>query len=236
MATIMTLRKLNATRKLIDKELLRLNNDIHTNRTVMVGYYNASKKYIGITPIEDFVKNCTAIWQQFNDLLIRRNYLNEMTLCFYGGLSNTPDAGNPLAVKVHKFIGFDKKSNEFEYLTIAQAISRKKWFENSVYTFLRTMLAQVDHIEKTFEKAQEKAKIDLKNQINSQFGPESSQTAKQRTEYEESIKENYEIKLIDPIDIKPKLNDAIKFVEEYLNNIDSVISKATEMTEVEVAD
>jgi hypothetical protein len=137
-------------------------------------------------------------------------------------------------VKVPKFVGLDKSSNDTETLTIAQAIARKKWFETVLSEVVNTIRRHYIKVESDFNNTSNRLKNELDAMLNSQFGPESTHTSKQRIEFKESIKSNYTLEIIDPIGLKDKVDNALSIVETYANTIDSIISRATETTEVEI--
>lgn len=229
-----TLRRLNADRKLIDKNIERLVNDIARGEKPLIGIHLLSKAYIGAVNVDQFKLNCAANWQSLNDLIVRRNYLNEKNMLAYGGLTETPDEASTLTVVVPKFVGFDKKTTETEVLTIAQAISRKKWFDNEVSSYLEKLRKHIVLVENDFNITQHRLDDNLIDLLNSQFGAESSHTSKQRIEFRDSVKPQYTVEIIDPINIKAKVENAIDGVRQYLTEIDSLISRATETTEVEI--
>lgn len=229
-----TLRKLNAERKLLDKSIARLVCDIQRGEKPLIGVHRLSREYMGIISIEQFKTNCVAAWQSLNDMIVRRSYLNEKNMLAYGGITEAPSAESSLTVVVPKFIGFDKKTNETEVLTIAQAISRKKWFEDTVKNYLNSIRKHIYTVESDFinnSKSLEREMVDL---LNSQFGPESTHTSKQRIEFRDSIKPQYSLEIIDPLNIKEKVENAYDSVTNYLVTVDSLISRATETTEVEI--
>jgi len=234
MSTTVTLRKLNADRKLIDKEISRLVNDIGRGEKQLIGIHRLDNQYMGIRTIEQFKTDCSANWQKLNDLLIRRTYLNEKNMLAYGGLIESPDENSTFVVKVPKFVGLDKNSNDTETLTIAQAIARKKWFETVLSEVVNTIRRHYIKVENDFNNTSNRLKNELDAMLNSQFGPESTHTSKQRIEFKESIKSNYTLEIIDPIRLKDKVDNALSIVETYANTIDSIISRATETTEVEI--
>ena len=229
-----TLRKVNADRKLIDKEIDRLVNDISAGAKPIIGFHVVSNDFMGIISVDQYKVNCVANWQSLNDLIVRRNYLNEKTMLAYGGLVEVPSVENSYVVTVPKFIGFDKSTNDTETLTIAQAISRKNWFSSEIKTVINMLERRVTEVEIEFNKTQKRLESDLTNMLNSQFGPESSHTSKQRIEFMESIKSKYTLEVIDPLNIKSKIDNARKVLSTYLSDIDSIISRATETTEIEI--
>ena len=234
MSTTVTLRKLNADRKLIDKDIIRLTNDIGRGEKQLIGIHRLDDKLMGIRTVEQFKTDCSATWQKLNDLLIRRTYLNEKNMLAYGGLLETPSEDSTFVVKVPKFIGLEKSSNDFDVLTIAQAIARKKWFDTTLKEVVNTIRRHYVKIDNDFNNTSNRLKNELDSMMNSQFGPESSATAKQRIEFRTSVEANYTLEIIDPIGLKDKIDTAIEIVEGYANTIDSIISRATETTEVEI--
>lgn len=233
-STKMTIRKANADRKLIDSQINKIINDIKYNNFALIGIYQSNKPLIGMLSPKEYEEQIKSNWQKINDLLIRREKLNFAVMKAYGGFSQ--DGIYDVFVQVPKFVGFDKSSSETQVLTIAQAIARKNLFKDTILNLVVSIQQIAKDAAAHFEKMTNQAHKDMLDQINKQFGPESSQTAKQRIEYTDSIKDQYIVNKIDPLNLYIRISDIKDNIMEYINNIDSILSKATETTEVEVED
>lgn len=229
----MTLRKANADRKKIDSRIDGFQEDLQDGRVALCGYYRKSKPLIGTKTPDDYVEKCKSTWQSLNDNLILREHLNKATLLTYGGRLEAPDEGDTFAVTARRFNGLEYTDDTgVEVLTIAQAIARKNWFKTVVLPLLRRISNVYTRTVTQFDQMVDSQHKALLQQVNSQFGPESQQTAKQRLEYQESIKDQYEVIMLDPLNLADRIEKAILYVQDYIGDIDSLISNATETTEV----
>lgn len=234
----MTVRKANADRKAIDRKLDNMLRDISAKRLLFINYYKKSKPIIGTQTPNEVSEDIKSAWQSLNDLLVRRKKLNDAVMYCFGGMLEPISQDNTNIVKVKAFNGLDRLDgdDEWEYVTIAQAISRKRFFDNQVKLFVKAISEQAKAIASTYESFTSKLEKEWMTQVNAQFGPDSNQTSKQRLEYQESIKFQFETAIIDPLKIQSKIDKINDLVDWYSTEIDSVISKATETTEIEVED
>ena len=230
----MTLRKANADRKVIDKDVQRLIRELTGGEKGLIAYYRKVRPIIGtLTPqeVEDDIKS---LWQKLNDLIARREKLNKVVMKGYSGAATFEDS---FMVEVPVFKSLDQiDETATEKISISAAIARKAYYSKVLLDLLANLSQAVNMKVRAFEKEQTKLEQELKNQVNAQFGPESSTNAKGRVEYADHIKGDYELVLIDPLKIVKKLDEASEKVREYVANIDSKISNATEINEVEVDD
>ena len=237
--SIMTIRKANAERKLIDKKITEFNKNININSLSLVAYYRTSKPIIGLKTPKEVEEEIKSNWQRINDLFVRRGKLNDAVMKAMGGNLEpfSEDATNIVKVPSFKSLEyFSMDYSEYDLLSISQAVARKKYFRDIVLELLNNIKRQVERYTSEFKKFSDRLDNELKSQVNAQFGPESQQTAKQRVEYEQSIKPQYEATFIDPLKIQDKVEKVIEFVHNYIAEIDSIVSKATETTDIEVAD
>lgn len=232
--TKMTVRKANADRKLIDSQLGNISKQIACDELMLIGIYQSNKPIINLMTPKEYEEKIKSSWQRINDLLLRREKLNAAVMRVFGGFNNTEEPR--VWVEVPKFEGFDKPMSSIQKITIAQAIARKNYFKTPIMDLINRIQAQARRVSDQYDKWCEKADKDFKTQINSQFGPESSQTAKQRIEYADSIRGQYTVNKIDPLNIAHKTEEIRIQVLDYINTIDSILSKATETFEVEIED
>ena len=227
-----TLRKANADRKAIDKKI----DDIVSNITKkgkksLIGLYQTVNPTIGTMSPEEYKQDIISTWQKLNDLIVERNKLNDVVMAANGGTNM--ETATLVEVKAVRSL---LKTGEVEKLTIAQAIARKKYIINTLLPMVAKLTVHVSNRVDNYNRTKEDMQFKLMDQVNHQFGPESSASAKARTEYQEAISKNYDITLVDPIKAVDKMDAAKEFLNDYVNTIDSVISNATETTMVEVED
>ena len=231
-----TLRKINADKKLLDRKLTNFRNDLSNGNIAFSGFMLASKKRIGDMTDEQFVEKCKSNWQSFCDLVKRRDYLNCVNILYFGGKSSL-EGEETYHVVLPKFNGcakFDKSVKET--ITIAQAIGRKNFLKDNVIPFLSAFKLLAIKTIDAYDKAVEIQKEKLMKQVNQQFGAESPQNAAERMKYQENLMPIYEVAFLDPLNIKETVTTILDQMEEYLVEIDSAISRATETTEVEIED
>jgi hypothetical protein len=222
----MNIRKANHDRKEIDSQLRELKSDIGSGRRSVIAYYRKMNPMFGSLTVEDMSKEITATWQKINDLIKRREQLNKAVMM----------ANATTMITVPKFVDMTAISTETEQITLAGAIARKKYYASVLMDLANTIDSRIDTIELHYNRDTNDFNNALKAQVNQQFNAESAQAAKARIEYEETLRPQYELAWLNPIDAKTKIRTAIEAINKYLSDIDSLISNATETTEVEVED
>lgn len=222
----MNIRKANHDRKEIDSQLRDLKNDIGSGRRSVIAYYRKMNPMFGSLTVEDMSKEITATWQKINDLVKRREQLNRAVML----------ANATTMITVPKFVDLASISTDTEQITLAGAIARKKYYASVLMEFAQMIDGQIRSTEVRYAHDTNEYARALKAQVNQQFNSESTQAAKARIEYEETLRPQYELVWLNPIDAKAKIRTVIETISKYLSEIDSLISNATETTEIEVED
>ena len=220
----MTLQKANAKSKALKKKI----DNWYDNNNPMIAYYTTANPYIGTIPIDQYEEDIKSQWQSINDLLDQYAKYNYTVMNTLGTVK----------VKVPKMITITNidKPTEYEETNIAEAIRRKNLYRELSIVFVGTLINFIKNTNGKIERQKETLNKQLLAQVNSQFGPQSTATAKARNEYTNSIKDQYELKLINPLDLErlvPKLKEKL---DSYVVEIDSTLSHIFETTEVEVED
>ena len=231
-----TLRKINADKKACDRKLDRFGNDLHSGSITLSGFVLSSKKRIGNMTEEQFVEKCKANWQSFCDTIKRRDYLNNVNIQYFGGRTSV-EGEDTFLVVLPKFNGcakFDKSVKET--LTIAHAIGRKNFLKDKVVPLLKGFKVLATKTVDAYDAIIVTQKEKLMKQVNQQFGPDSTQSSKERISYQENLAPLYDVTWIDPLNIKDTVSTILEQMEDYLDEIDSAISRATETTEVDIED
>lgn len=219
----MSLRKANAKRKNIDKEIANILND---KSNYFINLYTSKKKFVGILTPEKASERITSLYQSLTDMIAYREKLNVAVL----------KANANTMVKVPKFINLETVDlDDTEEISIAAAINRKKYYEDFLKSYylriikdnLNTTINRFNDISKAMEELYQR-------DITNQFGIGSSQSAKARLEYAESIKHNYEAVLIDPLNLQDKIDKISQMINSYIVEVDSIISNACENTMVTI--
>lgn len=221
----MTLQKANTKRKALKVKLESLN-------PCLLGFYKGDTKFVNGKTIEEYTESLSSEWNSICDMYSEYRKLNKAIM----------NALGTVKVKVPKDISLNKlfKSNEYEYeeTNIAEAINRKQFYSSLIYNdglYYKISNNYKNTINK-FDLLQEDSmnKLDLK--VNTQFNSSSTASAKARKEYEESIKPNYEMHLIDPNKLYTIITNFKDQIDNYLVEIDSIISNIYETTTIEVED
>lgn len=223
MAT-MTLQKANAKSKALKTKI----DNWYSGAIPMIALYTSANPYIGTIPVDEYEKDITTQWQSINDLLDQYSKYNYAVM----------NALGTTKVKVPKMIDLTKldKPIEYEETNIAEAIRRKNVYKDLIDIIPNRLLTFITNTNGKIERSKQSLSKSLLDQVNAQFGPQSTATAKARNEYMNSIKDQYEVKIINPLELErivPKIKDKL---ESYIVDIDSTLSHAFEITEIEVED
>ena len=230
MAT-MTIRRANHERKNLDAKINSLSRLIENGDNALLGYYQRFNPFIGTKTNEEFEKLVKENWQSLNDLIARREKLNRAVMI----------ANATTMVEVPVFVALDQnlaleKDVKTEQISIAAAIARKQYYQSVLKSLMSSIKRHVTNIATRFASDTKKLNKEMMDQLNKQFGPESTQNAEARVKYQQSIKENYEVILLDPLKMEDRVKAIYDYIDKYVIEIDSLISHATETTEVEVED
>lgn len=219
----MTLRKANAERKDIDK---RLNSLLVDKNTLFMAFYSTKKPFVGTLSPSETEKTINANYQSITDLIRRREKLNKAVL----------EANALTKVKVPKFINLEKYDpTDLEEISIAAAINRKKYYSNFINTILLNSLKNsLKYTLINYNDLLDNMNAEYERNISNQFGVTSTQSSKARVEYAESIKDNYKVTLINPLNLEEKIDKINNMVLDYIRDIDSIISNACENTTITI--
>ena len=219
MTETMTLRAAIGQRKLLDKQIAKL---VSENKFIIVR--SANEEIVNAQPVKDWVNNTLALWQSLNDKIKRRNALNAAIL----------KANVEHMVKVPKFESFDLKagSTETESITYADAISRKKYFKDTLNVIIDRFNGQVKQAGFDYKTRQNDLRIYVDKRLSSEFGTTTNASSKQREEREEKLLRDNAIYLEDPISLASKAKILSERITEYLETIDSIMGRETELTEI----
>ena len=230
-----TIRKANADRKLLDSKIEDIFENYLSRQLPLLTFYKRSKPIVrGKTP-EEMENTIKSSWQQLNDLIRYRLILNDKVMMAYGGNIGDLNEDNLKVEVKYQFTSLDNFIEKPHYLTIAQAIARKGYF-HKIIDYCERMLILVNNVISDYHKQTEINEKEIFSVLNSQFGPESTASAKQRLEYEQAIRPGYELVIINPLNIKDTITTAIEKMSWFVNEIDSLISNATETNTVSVDD
>jgi len=220
----MTIRKANYERKRKDDEIFNKFRAYMDNKDHFMFFLKATRPMIGNKTKEQLENDCKSSWDSLINSIQAREKYNDSVMHVYGGFNPETSITIPL-----KNVFTDRE----EKVSIAVAIAKK-----SYYSKLSGLFKDLDRLSNSiisaFEKRQSQLYNELKQQVNAQFSSSSTASSKERVVYEEMIKKDYEIILCDPLNIKEILSKIIAGLDDTVANIDSYISNATELNEVEL--
>ena len=193
---------------------------------------SAISAYVGSFSKEEYSNKVQSDYQSLNDLIKRREAIVKAIM----------DANIENKVKVRKFTGLDSLSKlatelteeDYEEITIANAIARKKYFEASLCVYIDKVENKINAHLKDFKKAKENAAAHVDKLVNERFAGQQnvSQDARERAVKTES--ERFEIFLINPLNAEEVVNQADEAILDYIKELNSSLSRITEITEVTV--
>lgn len=216
----MTIRKALSTKKMLDKQIQEL--VLFTNWTSVI---TKKERFIDGLSIDKWEKLNKANYQSLNDMFVRREAISVAVM----------KANATYTVKVPKFTGFKVTAKPtFEEIPLAAAIARKQYFGNILCTFVEDMERKVENSSKEYKKVLKDVDQKVTKMVADEFTGVQQNSSKQRTERMEELNKEYEVILLDPNSLGENIKEVRKFIEEYLNEIDSALGRATELIEIEV--
>lgn len=219
----MSLQKANNKRKALLTKLNSYNKPIEA-------FYVGQVTYLGDKPVQELREELKANWDSLADIYSEYRKFNKAVMNALG----TTKVSVPKEFNLHSLT----ISKEKEETNIAEAINRKQFYKNllcsnGLYNELTCNHTEiVRKINLTIVNEKEK----LSSKIDSQFGPSSTASPKARKEYEDSIKCNYEVNVLDPNKMGDKIKLFKEAIDDYLVEVDSAISNVFENTIIDIDD
>lgn len=199
-----------------------------------IGFYDKDKPYIGSRTVETVEKQAKESIQSLNDKIKRWEAINN-AVC---------EANSTVKVTVPKFIPlmeigeYPENIIGTEEITLATAINRKFWYKN----YFHNILARIRQIYNSdiSERKDVENKIErlINDELVMKFPQETNKnwSADKFTEAKEALRQKHELITIDPCKLIE--NNAIKKLEmyynEYLDNIDEILSVANATNTIEI--
>jgi cupin superfamily acireductone dioxygenase involved in methionine salvage len=120
-------------------------------------------------------------------------------------------------------------------MTVADAIERKT---SIVYeqTLLNTLKRQTMNSKSTVATENQKVEIRLDQQLNQMFGNDnvSAKTSEGAIAYAKEFRNQNEFELIDPLSIDKEIEKLEKGIDDFLSEVDYVLSTSNALTEIEI--
>ena len=215
----MTLRQALQERKMLDKQIDALRKQKFLAVTV------ASNKIIDGKTWEQWDEDAKAAWQSLNDKIRRRIAINKAI--FQANVIN--------CVVVPKFNGFEINELDTESISFAEAIDRKKYYQNVLTKMVETFQQSITQANGAYDKSVETVNKYVVERLNQEFGNTTNASTRQRSEREAELKKENETIFRDPADMIKKIKNASDMIDKYLLTIDSKLGHETEVTEIEIS-
>jgi hypothetical protein len=207
--------KMSITQALAELKLL----DARINKGIAGGTFCASymvgTKICGTMTPEEADKEIKETWQSVNDLIKRRANIK------------TKIVASNAATEVE--IGGDK-------MTVAEAIERKNSIQYE-QTLLNTLKDDFRKALAAVTQGNEKARDRAQQSLDTVLGKEGSKTPSKEdiASIYDPVFQRYEWKLQDPIGIEKKIAELEKSIDDFISNVDFILSTSNALTTIEVA-
>jgi len=197
-----------------------------------VQFYIKAKPYIGPRTTDEVAERIVSDLDKTSDLIVRFEALNKARI----------KANAETLVKVPEQISLNElfagKEADFEDISIAEAINRKKYYKDFLLSIVSTMEHSMQNAARRKGQLEMEAKGNIDKELDQQFprDVQKNWSSDAQKKAREDLEKKYEVVRLDPKDIIK--NDSIaKFKEiviDYINKIDTVLSIVNAKTEVEV--
>lgn len=214
----MTIRKALTQKKVLDKQIAELSS------TKFVAIATSNRTVIGGMKQKDWVVDAQARFQSLNDKLKRREAITNAIM--------SANANHTITVK--KFIGIDKQSDEYESISFASAIARKKYLSDLLVSIVKRMQKAILDNSNAYQATERQMDEKITERLYQEFSAVTQASGKARQEREAELREQYSVDILDPNKLAENLMSFKEYIENYLAEIDSILGHATEVTEITV--
>ena len=214
----MTIRKALTQKKVLDKQIAELSS------TKFVAIATSNRTVIDGMKQKDWVVDAQARFQSLNDKLKRREAITNAIM--------SANANHTITVK--KFIGIDKQSDEYESISFASAIARKKYLSDLLVSIVKRMQKAILHNSNAYQATERQMDEKITERLYQEFSAVTQASGKARQEREAELREQYSVDILDPNKLAENLMSFKEYIENYLAEIDSILGHATEVTEITV--
>lgn len=205
----MTVAKALNELKLLDSRITR-----RINESVLAGYVIGKKPMTGFDSIEEIEQRAKSDYQSANDLIKQRNKIKSAIV-----VSN---ATTPITVA-----GVN--------MTVAEAIEMKSFIEykKSLLNRLKNTYTQyVNHVERTNTTV----KNQLDNHLEVMLGKDGKNKIAENDDFVKSYLSQNEAKLIDPLNLKQKIDELTSEIEAFESDVDYELNRSNVITEITIED
>lgn len=193
--------------KLLDKRIQRTIHD-----STFGGYMVGKKVMTGFNSVEEVEKRAKADYQSVQDLIKRRNKIKSAIV-----VSNATTTVEVAGIT----------------MTVAEVIERKTSIE-----YEKTLLAKlkntytklVDYVDEVNEEVKHR----LDRQLEALYGKDGKAKAMENEEITKAFKADNEAKLIDSLNLKEKIEELTRKIEDFETECDFVLSESNTITKIHV--
>lgn len=204
--------KMSVTRALAELKLL--DKRIHTvmNSAKFVDFSIGEKAVNGYASNKEYEDKVKSAYQSVKDLIKRRNDIKSAVV-----LSNA-------MTKV--------KIAAKEY-TVAEAIERKTSIQYEEQ-LMQKMKNEYTKVTNSINRKNEEVKEELNRKLDALYGREAKTKVDENNELVKSYRHDNEAKMIDPLHIRSAYEKLEQDIDEFLSEVDFVLSTSNTLTEIEV--
>ncbi|MEM1504821.1 hypothetical protein RG959_15545 [Domibacillus sp. 8LH] len=204
--------KMSVTRGLAELKLLDKRIKTVMNSAAFVDFAIGEKAVNGYTSNKEYEDKVQSAYQSVKDLIKRRNDIKSAIV-----LSNAMTR-----VKIA-----DK-----EY-TVAEAIERKTSIQYEVQ-LMQKMKNEYTKAVNNIQRINEEVKEELNRKLDALYGREAKTKVDENNELVKSYRNDNEAKMIDPLKIRHTYEKLEQEIDEFLSEVDFVLSTSNTLTEIEV--
>jgi hypothetical protein len=204
--------KMSVTRALAELKLL--DKRIHTvmNSAKFVDFSIGEKAVNGYASNKEYEDKVKSAYQSVKDLIKRRNDIKSAIV-----LSNA-------RTKV--------KIADKEY-TVAEAIERKTAIQYEEQ-LMQKMKNEYIKVTNNISRKNEEVKEELNRKLDALYGREAKTKVDENNELVKSYRNDNEAKMIDPLHIRSAYEKLEQEIDEFLSEVDFILSTSNTLTEIEV--
>lgn len=205
--TEMTVARALAELKLLDSKIQRT-----INGATFIGAEVGKKVSAGFKSVDEIANRAKSDYQSSQDLIKRRNVIKSAIV-----VSNAQTKVNVAGVE----------------MSVAEAIERKTSIE-----YDKTLLNKMKRVYAEYVQAVDRTNEDMKERLDKHletlFGKEGKASAQANEDIVKAFKADNEAKLVDPLDLKDKIDKLEAEIENFEAEVDFTLSEVNVLTRITV--
>lgn len=204
--------EMSVARGLVELKLLDKRIERTINKATLIGHSVGKKVMTGFSNKEEIEKKAESDYQSIVDLIERRNKIKSAIV-----VSN---ATNMIEIAKNK-------------MTVAEAIERKNSIEYDK-ELLHKMKQAYSSTVNYVDRVNEDVKNRLDKHLETLYGKDGKNKAAENEQITKIFKEDNEAKMVDPLDLKNKIEQLEGEIEDFEANVDLVLSESNALTKIEI--